>query len=315
MNAAVNKTDAETVTEGAEIVQFPNGNGNNSTHYDDLKAEAEQLRGKNIKDASAGNGRTDIFKINPLLVNVDVGFNKRDFTLAENIAHVEKLAAMIAEDGVQEPVTLFQKKDEPGTYYLADGECRYRATLLCLERGIEIRTIPAKLEPRYTSDAERIFAQYRRNSGKNFTPMELAANFHTVLGHGYSIEQIAKKAGFTVQYIEKILEFDSEATPVVKEAVASGQISASLASTLVSTSRTSKEAEKSVKTAVKNALARGKTKATAKDVGGDLGAKLNLRTTVRAILDSSTVKTVDDSHVRLTMTKDDYNKLIASVGL
>lgn len=310
-NAVTIDVKSEENVQGAEIVQFPVDVAGGTEHCAELAAEAMALRGKNIKEA-ASRGQ-EIFAVNPYFVEIEPGFNCRDYSQKDNQEWVERLSYMIEAEGVQEPITLFQRKDKPGIYFLADGECRLRATMMALERGAPIKTIPAKLEKRLTSDAERIFAQWRRNSGKNFTAMEMASAFKRCLDYGYDTSEIAKRAGLSVQRVDQILDFDAEASTGIKDAVAQGQISVSLATTIVNQTKSAMEAEKAVKKAVAVAQSKGKTKATAKDVAGDMGVKLNKNRHIKDIFERATVKKEGDN-VRLTMTQEDYDLLNKALG-
>lgn len=298
----------------AEIMQFPENSiiPNSSTHYAELAAAAASLKGKPIKEAA--NRGQEIFGVNPFLIEIEPGFNCRDYSLKENQEWVERLSQMIEAEGVQEPLTLFQRKEKPGIYFLADGECRLRATIMALERGAPIKTVPAKLEKRLTSEAERIFAQWRRNSGKNFTAMEMAVAFKRCLDFGYEVEEISKRSGMSIQRIEQILDFDANATTTVKEAVSNGEISVTLAATLVNNSKTAVAAEQAIKKAVATAKAKGKAKATAKDVSGDVGVKLNMKRHLVEIVERATVKS-DGDIVTLKMHKEDYDLMMKALGL
>ena len=72
---------------------------------------------------SISEGRSDIHKINPKLLNVKPSWNGRDFNEPSNLEHVAQLALSIAEIGVKEPLTVVW---EEGKAWLVDGECRLR---------------------------------------------------------------------------------------------------------------------------------------------------------------------------------------------
>lgn len=73
--------------------------------------------------------RTDIFLIDPRNIVVVENFNvRRDFDL-------EELKEQIKSKGVLNPVTVIPfKEDGVERYKLVDGERRYRATMLAIER-------------------------------------------------------------------------------------------------------------------------------------------------------------------------------------
>ena len=79
--------------------------------------------------------RTDLFLIDPRNIVVVAGFNVRiDFDL-------EELKEQIKDKGVMNPITVIPFRDESGAekYKLVDGEGRYRATMLGIEKCSDSR--------------------------------------------------------------------------------------------------------------------------------------------------------------------------------
>ena len=175
--------------------------------------------------ASIAEGRSDLHKINPRLIKVKIDWNGRDFNDPLNQAHVEQLALSIAEVGVKEPLTVYW---EDNAAWLSDGECRLRATLLAIGRGAEIKTVPVKTEDRYSNDADKLFSQIIRNSGKPFSQMEQAKVFKRLVDMGWQQGDIAKKAGVSAARISQILDLLTMPEPI-KQMVVAGQVSASMA--------------------------------------------------------------------------------------
>jgi ParB/RepB/Spo0J family partition protein len=176
--------------------------------------------------ASISEGRSDMFRVNPKHIKVKMGWNGRDFNDPANIEHVDQLAQSIAEIGVKEPLTVSW---EDGQAWLVDGECRLRATLRAIEvYKADIKTIPIKTEDRYSNDADKLFSQIIRNSGKPFTAMEQAKVYKRLLDMGWQQNDIAKKAGISAARISQILDLLTMPEPI-KAMVTNGQVSASLA--------------------------------------------------------------------------------------
>lgn len=282
-------------------------------HAQTLRAAAEANRGKPMKELA--QSRTDMFRLNPYDIQVVAGFNCRNFSTPENIQHVTELARSICSRGVREPITVFTQKNVPGVF-LADGECRLRATIIAIEEmGANIISIPAKLENRFnTSDADRVFSQFERNGGKNFTVMEMADAFIRCIDGGYTEKQLVEKSGYTAARIRQILAFKEDASSEIQQLVVNGQVSVGLAQQVISQSHSVAAAGKVLTRAVKTAKEAGKTKATAKHVTGKIGQKLNLKKALAEIFEAAKVRRVGENQV-VTFASDEYNRLTDLLGI
>ena len=154
-----------------------------------------------LKDFS--EGRTDQYKIDPRKLQIKQGWNTRDFSDPANAAHVEELAKSIAEIGVKRALVVNVESDIP---YVVDGECRYRAVMLAIERGADIKTVPVVGEDRFANEADRLFGQLIYNSGKPFGPIENARLFKRLLDMGWQQKDIATKSGMTGGRVSQLLE-------------------------------------------------------------------------------------------------------------
>lgn len=176
--------------------------------------------------ASISEGRSDIHSVNPRHINVKMSWNGRDFNDPANVEHVDMLAKSISEVGVKEPLTVTW---EDGKAWLIDGECRLRATLRAIDvYKAEIKTIPVKSESRYANEADKLFSQILRNSGKQFSAMEQANVYKRLVDMGWQQGDIAKKAGVSPARISQVLDLLTMPEPI-KQMVVKGEVSASLA--------------------------------------------------------------------------------------
>jgi ParB/RepB/Spo0J family partition protein len=214
--------------------------------------------------ASISQGRSDIHKINPRLICTKVGWNGRDFTDPENIEHVEKLAKSIARVGVKEPLTVYFEHDRA---WLSDGECRLRAVLLAISNGADIKTIPVKADDRYGNDADRLFSQIVRNSGKPFSPMEQANVFRRLLEFGWEEAEIAEKSGISLSRVGQVLALLCLPEPI-KKMVAAGKVSASLAQKVTAGAGTANEAVQTLQTGMAVAKKAGSKRVAPKHLNG-----------------------------------------------
>jgi len=169
-------------------------------------------------------GKSDTYEVSPFDIHVKPGWNTRDFSTPENREHVEALAGSIAVRGVEQPLIVYT---EGGTLYLSDGECRLRATLHAINvLGKEILSVPVRMEPRGSNDADRIAGQLVRNSGKQLSPMEKAEVVRRLLAYKWDVEKIAGHVGLTPGRVKQLLEV-LELPEEMRQHVAHGAVSAS----------------------------------------------------------------------------------------
>lgn len=129
-----------------------------------------------MKQETNKTKRTDIFSIDPRNIIVPQGFNSR-----VNFGNIEELAEQIKTAGMLNPITVQAIKMEDGTekYNLVDGERRYRAIMLLIEKGEKIKDkeidyVSAIKVPSNLSKSELYVQQAMRNEGKNFNEFEWA---------------------------------------------------------------------------------------------------------------------------------------------
>lgn len=261
-----------------------------------------------IKDVS--NGRTDLYKLDPRILKIKPNWNNRDFTTPENIAHVEELSLSIAQNGVKKAIEVEWKDNEP---YIVDGESRYRACMLAIERGIDIKSVPVVLTDKYANEADKLFVQIIGNSGKPFTQLEQAKVFKKLLDLGWSQNDIATKSGKTAGRVSQILELLT-LPEIVKTMVANGEVSASMAMQTVK-SEGEKEAAKKLSTAVEAAKTEGKKRAMPKHVGERGPSPLKVVKSV--IEDAFADNRYDDSEETVTISfpEADWQKILTALKL
>jgi ParB/RepB/Spo0J family partition protein len=208
---------------------------------------------------SVAQSRSDVYHIDPRVIKIEDGWNCRDVAAKETQDHIEALALSITEIGVREPLTVYW---QDGSVVVTDGHCRLLAVKLAISRGVEIKTVPAKPESRNSNDADRLFSQVVRNSGKPFSALENAKVYGKLLDFGWSQGDIAKKAGISQGRVSQVLALLTMPEPI-KQMVAAGEVSASHAQATLSASNGAK-ALQVLQDAVAVAKAEGKSKATAK---------------------------------------------------
>lgn len=168
--------------------------------------------------------RKEFYSIDPRKLQIKDGWNSRDFSDPANIEHVEMLAKSIAEVGVREPLKVNMEGD---IAYVTNGECRYRAVMLLIELGVEIKAVPVMAEDKHANEADRLFTQFISNSGKPFGPIENARLFKRLVDMGWAQKDIAGKSGMTGGRISQILELNT--LPVsLQQLIIEGKASANM---------------------------------------------------------------------------------------
>lgn len=230
---------------------------------------------------SISEGSADLFKIDPRKLTIRKDWNARDFNDADNKQHVEDLALSIAEKGVITPIRVIWEDNKA---YIVNGECRWRACMLLIHRGTDVKTVPVISDDRYANDADRLFTQFLENTGKPFSDLERARNFKRLLDLGWKQEDIAKRSGKTQGWVSQTLALLT-APVAVQKMITEKQVSPSLAMQVVREEGSA--AEKVLKNGLEAAKAEGGSRVQGQHVG-----KASLKTIVRELLDYGDI---DDS--------------------
>lgn len=262
------------------------------------------MRQGGIKDIALG--RSDIYRLAPLDIHVKEGWNSRETDDPSNAEHVDNLARSIAEVGVKEPLTVYW---EDGKAWVSDGHCRRAAVLRAIEvYGADIKSIPVKTEDRYTNEADRVFSQIVRNSGKQLTPFEQGKVFVRLLDFGWSEKDIATKAGRSQTWVTECLRLQAQ-PEVVKSMLRSGVVSASLVNSVAKETGDDSKTVETLNHAVENAKAAGKSRATAKHAG-----RPNPHAELMAAFGRADIERTSTT-VLIRMSADDYAKISRTLKL
>ncbi len=260
-----------------------------------------------IKDISLG--RQDIFRLAPEDLHVKDGWNSREEN-PELDEHIDMLARSITSEGVKDPLTVYW---EDGKAFVSDGHCRRRAVLRAIELyGAEIKSVPVKTEDRYSSEADRVFSQIVRNSGKPLTPYEQGKVFKRLLALGWTEADIISKSGLSNTSVSKVLSLQAAPEPV-QAMVRSGEVSATLAISVVRHADEPAQAVENLQAAVETAKAAGKSRATAKHLP-KTAPRTSLKEELRDLIDGAT-RTDGEGIVSLAFTSAEHQRLCNLLGL
>lgn len=200
--------------------------------------------------------RTDLFKINPRTVVIDLEINPR-----KNYDIVE-LKESIRNEGVKEPVRIAKNKD--GMWQLTHGFRRMTAVMELIDEGVDIAFVPCL---KTSMNAESILLDHLTlNSGKPLNSLEIADTIYQLQGYGYSNKDITVKTGIAEVKISNLLTFAKEASKKIKDAVLNGEMTFTTALQIIRGSDSITEQNDLLDEAEMKALEEGETKVKSKHV-------------------------------------------------
>lgn len=270
-----------------------------------------------IKDVASG--RSDLYRVDPALIQVKADWNSRDASDPANAEHIAELANSIKEIGVKKPLVCYMEDD---TVYVTDGHCRLAAVMQLVKAGVEIKTVPVMVEDRHSNEADRIFSQIVHNQGKPLTVIEKAKVFKRLLDLGWSQQDIAKKAGISGGRVSQLLEL-LRLPVVLQKFIVEGKASASMVLSIFKKHNEDVALTLAELTgAVQTAESQGRKRAMPKDTGegeGGEGKKSkgqSLKAMLKALIEKAYAEdNIDDTEDKVTLTLDeiDWSELMNAI--
>jgi hypothetical protein len=239
--------------------------------------QSKAVGGGGIKAMSVKTGSS--YRVNPFDIDVEVGFNARDFSTPEAMESIAEIGFSIAHEGVHE--NLLVRTGLDGRLKLVNGERRLRGTFYAINvmgmyAGVNLDegtvgnvSIPVRLEVKGTSDIDRIANQRLLNTSVPFSIFEDGIIVKRLLAFNLSPKEIHEKTSMNPAYQLRALEA-LECPEQIKEKIRSGIVSHTFASQVLKESTSEQDAIEKIEQAVNVATAQGKTRATAKHVEGGL---------------------------------------------
>lgn len=272
-----------------------------------------------IKDIAVG--RSDTYRMKLEDLHIRDGLNSRVVDFNPDDPDDYALALSIAQVGVKQPLTIFYEQSKA---FVSDGHRRYGAAKYAVEHlGAEIKSVPAQMEERYASEADRVFSQIVRNSGKPLAPIEQAKVFKRLVDLGWSESDIGTKSGLNVVWVKELLKLHAAPTKLTKF-VKEGKVSATLALKALKDSKGDADvAADLLGDAVETAEAQGKKKATAKHVKAAEPKKpapheelTNLRQELKALVaEAETREGKESGKVAIVFNPEQYDRFRALLGI
>lgn len=209
------------------------------------------------------HAKGEVIRIEPSRIVVMEGFNPR-IRDAGFSAHIRSIAESIKEEGFypSKPLAgIAGMRGKDPVIYLTDGHCRLEATMLAIQEGAPIRTVPIILSDRATTMEDLTVQFARGNEGKRLTPLELAVVVKRLTKFSWSPKLIATKLGFSEEYVNQLLQI-AGAPMAIRNMIAEGAVPAAVAVAAIKTHGA--EATQVLNSAVEKAKATGKTGITRK---------------------------------------------------
>jgi ParB-like chromosome segregation protein Spo0J len=207
--------------------------------------------------------RIDMFMVPVGLIDVDPAFNPRDMAAPDTIDWIDDLAAQIEARGFDTDRPLLGRY-ENDRFIITDGHCRWAAVSKLLEKGIEILSLPARLEAKGTGAADRTLLALR-TPGRTLTRLEYVTGIKRLLSYGWDESNIALKLGKSRQWVMDCLTL-AEAPEELKAAVTNGEITGTEA---IKITRRSADPVATLAIARATAKARGSSEIKPRDIGGE----------------------------------------------
>lgn len=235
-----------------------------SCPVDGLFAFERELTGASLKMVTASDvlGRVQgsyLCSIDDLVVLEN--FNPRTETPALH-AHIRSIADSILREGYyqHQPISVFAAQLQgKAAFYVTHGHCRLRAARLANQEGAQLQALPILLTSKSVCLEDLTVAFVRTKEGKKLDPLELAVCCKRLLDCNWTVDEIAKKIGFSPEYVAQLLVL-AGAPNAIRVMVAHGQVPAAVA--LHALRAHGSDALQVLTEALALAQAKGKTKLT-----------------------------------------------------
>lgn len=204
--------------------------------------------------------KTDLFRVEPHLLEEEPGFNVRNEGPALE-DHIESMAQAVQGGATLPPLQVRVTDDR--RIVIVDGHCRRRAILRAIERGAEIRYVDC-VHFR-GNDAERVAFMVSSSQGLALSPLETSFAYLRLSKFNWSNPEIARRVGKTAAHVEQLLVL-ANANHDVHELVRQGAVSASVAIDAVR--KHGEQAGQFLRSHVDRAQAQGKSRVTNKAIRG-----------------------------------------------
>ena len=213
-----------------------------------------------VRDNKDNGTRGDGYALDPRILVEREGFNVRDYSDPDVIAHIEGFAEAYANG---QYVPLITVKVVDGKTEVREGHCRRRGALLAIERGHDIKRV--RVDEFKGDEFSETALLLTSNDGLALKTLERVVVLKRMVNQGHTEAEVAQAIGKTVEHVRQLLMMDQ--MPIeLKRMVNAAQISATYSLELFKEHGTS--AVDVAQTGLEKAQVNGKKKVTAKTVNG-----------------------------------------------
>lgn len=158
------------------------------------------------------------FKVDPRIIEIEPGFNR-----PIDPAHVAAIKEAKKNGAVFPPLSV---RVSGARIIMVDGEHRWHADMELIEEGHEIMTVDC-VQFR-GNDADRTMHIVTSASGKPLTPLQMGIQYRKLIGFGWSVGQIAARAGKSTRHVDDMIAL-AESNSDVQHMVNNGEVAAHVA--------------------------------------------------------------------------------------
>ena len=228
---------------------------------------------RHLAEAKSEDGQTKLFpgvsklttyQIDPLIIEVEEGFNARPLDLE----HIEALKISIKSGAYIPPIVIKVIDEKP---FVRDGHHRLAAYSALISDGEEIKFI--EVRDFQGNDADSIALMLTSAQGKPLTPLQQGIQYKKLINYGWTNGQIAERVGKSKAHIGQMIKLsgtDSEIQNLIDKKVISAR------SALDTVREHGKDATKVIKQASETAKQRGKGKVTKKILDNPKAGQIDL---------------------------------------
>ena len=161
---------------------------------------------KTLNKQSEQVSKTDLFLVEPHLLEEEAGFNVRGefcddyFNKPDVVEHIRRIADAYKRGDYVPPIIVQVRE---GRIIVRDGMHRRRALMLAITEGAEIKKVQV-LEHK-GDEAQQAILIATSNSGRPLTVLERAVIYGRLQGWGWAPAEIANKVGKTSVHVSQLL--------------------------------------------------------------------------------------------------------------
>lgn len=143
------------------------------------------------------------YKINPEDIEIEEGFNKRDYSAPDTAAHIQNLLEAIKAN---QDLGLFKVAIKQGRILARDGHCRTLAIREALALNIPVKPILVEeVDPEAEAKCPELII-LTSNNGLKLKPLERASTYVSIIEKGFDTKYLAKIEGISEVAVRNLIK-------------------------------------------------------------------------------------------------------------